>query len=159
MAGTLVSEKEKTKEYRYAVEALLALPNHLRGRAFAEATSLAIWEALKRLGLKRTNGYPCLSRLLGRQCTHVGGNPPDPDRPHCVPRADHVELLTRDGKPTAYLSQPYGLSLADAAATHRLCAPLGLEGRVNTWPAPHYPGAVLSVCIMRKGERLNKDHE
>lgn len=154
-----VDPKKQTPEYVRAVEALKSLPPDIAMRAFAEATYAAREKAwAERYGLERSRGHACVARLLGKRCWqsgwHVrGAEEAPPCRP---PGSDHADLWIKNGKPVVYTFQPYGLDHNTLERLLDFCGRWGLEIHIDTWPAGHFPGAVLWVEITPKGNPLWK---
>jgi hypothetical protein len=101
----------------------------------------------KREGLKRSKAAPfCVCRLLGKRCSSFGMG----TCPNAVPEADHPSLWLRDGKPVAFVSQPY--QIGDVEKLGSFCRDRDLRCTITTWPAWHYPGNALFVEIRRAQE-------
>lgn len=126
-------------------------------RAFAEATWAGREEAwAARYRLKKSGGHPCIARLLGKRCWYGGHG--SYDSPPCSPPgADHASLWIRDGKPIAYVFQPYGLTNDTLHELLAFCDRWGLDVNIDTWPAGHFPGAVLWVELTRQDRPLYED--
>ncbi len=96
-------------------------------------------------GLTRTRGRVCWHRLFGRSCSAGFCKPPG---------SDHDSLWSKDGKPSIYMMQPYGLSETEAGDLAQFCADNGLRASVSTYPSFHYPGRVLSIELTRASDPL-----
>jgi hypothetical protein len=145
-----IESKRQTDAYRLAVRALGELEPSMRLAAYAEVESHDQEVSLAASGLKDTKGSVCLARLLGKQCTASHYADPGDDfsvRPHTIPRGDHDRLFVRAGKPVLFLSQPYGIALQELRKLVQLCDRCSLNLQIDTWPAPHFPGRVLSVQV------------
>ena|SRR3990167_8023329 len=59
------------------------------------------------------------------------------------PAADHVSYWNKNGKPFCIVSQPYQISSGEMHSAANLCEKYGLQFSIVTWPAWHYPNAVL----------------
>ena len=64
---------------------------------------------------------------------------------------DHSDLFNKNGRPHVFTFQPYGLRWDTVRALVAKCTELGLALDILTWPAWHYPGAVL-FCTVRRDE-------
>jgi hypothetical protein len=71
------------------------------------------------------------------------------------PGADHSSLWNRDGKPVVFVTQPYSLGVDTMRELVAFCDRWGLDACVSAWPSWHYPAAVVTVEITRKGESLH----
>ncbi|MEW6770444.1 MAG: hypothetical protein AB1330_03525 [Bacillota bacterium] len=136
-----------TTLYRQTVDLLRQL-EETEGKA-ERAYAEAVWERYrdawaKRHGLKQTNGHVCVRRLLAGRC----------NRMNCIfpPANDHHSLWLRGGKPAVYVFQPYGLSHEQLCALVGFAEEHGLRLRVDTFPAWHFPGAVLCVELWLPGK-------
>ena len=101
-------------------------------------------------GLKRCSGTVCLGRLFGKLCKHLGGM--NDSTPHVPPGNDHCSLWARDGRPVAYVFQPYRDALT-AEALDRLavfCREYQLVYTISEEQSFHYPGKTLLVMIERQ---------
>lgn len=70
---------------------------------------------------------------------------------------DHPSIWLRDGKPTIYVSQPYGLGTEALRELVARCDQLGLDATVNAWPAWHFPGSVVFVTMEKAEPREMTD--
>ncbi len=146
--------KKPSKLYSQAVEALLALVEAEGADAALRVYAQATWEEYYRQyaekhGLKLSAGHPCLSRLLGKRCSQKSDYSGVPCYP---PGADHDSLWLKDGKPYAYITQPYCLTLNAMRDLVAMCDQYGLDVNIRTWPSWHFPGGVLTMEIKRKTE-------
>jgi len=131
------------------VEVIKAIGNLLKAsgldavrRAYGHAIQgeLLNWWA-KELGLKRSPGQVCIRRLLGKPGLSLSCLPP---------RTDHASLWLKDGKPYCIVSKPYGpLSMSKLEEIGEFCRRHGLEFKVDTWPAWHFPHAVLFITFKK----------
>jgi hypothetical protein len=98
----------------------------------------------EKYGLRQSRKSPyCVCRLLGKSCQVYGSGLCE----HAVPEADHPTLWLRHGKPFVFVSQPYQIS--DPERLGLFCRKRALHCVIRTWPAWHFPGAVLHVEISR----------
>lgn len=105
-------------------------------------------EWARQRGLKQSKKRPfCVCRLLDKRCSHYGAS----SCPNSPPETDHPSLWCRDGKAHTFVSQPY--QLLDPERLDRFCRERGLKCTITTWPAWHYPGAVLHVEITKEERR------
>jgi hypothetical protein len=94
-----------------------------------------------------TRDASCWCLLTTQRCTTVRGlHSP-------VGWGDHGSLWTFDGRPVVYVGQPYGLDAGGRAELDAVCAAHGLEYFLDARPGWHFPGAVLTVEVWRRGER------
>ncbi len=93
-------------------------------------------------GLKRAKGQVCIRRLMGKS----------PLMYSCLPPfTDHPSLWMKDGKPYCIISQPYGpLSMSQLEDIGDFCHRHEFEFTVDTWPAWHFPHAVLFLTFKTK---------
>ena len=63
---------------------------------------------------------------------------------------DHCSLWLKNGKPHVFVSQPYPGSTSEVAECIAFANENGLVLRIGTWPAWHYPGAVLMMEYFRR---------
>lgn len=139
-------------------EAVLALSRLIEAegidqteRASAEALSEPLLEQWKKtIGATRSQGQPCLNRLLGgRHQEHWNS-----DRvchPCRIPISDHTTSWIKNGKPVCILSQPYSLSTENMREIVATCEEWDLSVTVRTGPGFHFPGRILSVLWKHKG--------
>lgn len=65
---------------------------------------------------------------------------------------DHCTLWNKNGKPHCWVSQPYHFGLQNAKEAIERAEKYGLDFKINTFPAWHYPGHVIFIVWTRKGE-------
>ncbi len=143
-----IDDKERTDQFVQAVKALHrvieAQGSDAAARAYAEATAESYHEVFaKSRGLKESDGRLCIQKLLGRQCNFQDCSPPG---------GDHDTLWLKDGRPALYLMQPYGLGWNKMRELIAFCLRHGLRADVDVWPSFHFPGHVLSVCLVKSEE-------
>lgn len=120
-------------------------------RASAEVLAPARIESLRARGYKRSTGYPCIERLHNRHCWHYGECP----RP---PGTDHAYIMLRDGKPWAYVFEPYDLSLDTLRELVAFCDEHGLNMNIRADWATHFPGATVAVVLqVRRKDSFHDD--
>lgn len=151
--------QKPSMKYRKAVEALHDLMTEEHGvdsvtRAFAEVVSDRWQQAYAaKHNLKPVNVHVCVHRLLGKRC------PEERDRSgdsicesYRIPGQDHLsEWRAPDGSRRIVL-QPYGLDFESLKELVTFCERLGLEARLDAYPAWHFPGSTLFVELKRKSE-------
>lgn len=100
--------------------------------------------------LKRCSGTVCLGRLFGKPCKHLGGM--SDSIPHVPPGNDHCSLWAREGRPVAYVFQPYS-DVLTAEVLDRLavfCREYQLVYTISEEQSFHYPGKTSLVIIERQ---------
>lgn len=94
---------------------------------------------LKRSGARR---MPDPIALLGKRS--------DPYRRFGAPWADHSSMWNKDGKPYAFITQPYGLT-TDGVLHLAKYIESDFDVRVDAGLSWHYPGSTLVIRIQNKG--------
>ena len=110
-------------------------------------------------GVRRSEGRQCVLRLAGvNRCDSCGPWHNDfrngSDQPDCQGDGrgslfDHASLWVKDGEPSIFVFQPYGISGHGLAVLTTFCDEYGLEASIDTRPAWHYPGYVLMVEVTK----------
>lgn len=144
-----VDQRRWTPAHQAAHDALVNLILHtsedeaLRVVAGACGPAIRTTHLLLR-GLKESGGRPCVMRLLGKRCTTESEH-------LCLPPAtDHPAMLTKDGKPSVLVSQPYGLGFTELKELVSFCETFGLEVEIDAcgW---YFFGRALRVEIAKPG--------
>lgn len=145
-------ESNPTPEY-------VALSKNIRGlmdksgldavqRAFAEATTEETMKAFgNALGVTRSQGVACVQRILGKPCTVNQGPSPCPGHP---PGDDHPSVWNKDGKPFAYIFQPYSLGYTELQGLIEYCDAHGLQISFSGQGSWYFPSQTLLVVLTRK---------
>lgn len=119
----------------------------------------AIWQVrLKTLlhanGYRLSSGHPCVARLLGKPCGESylrWPYEPRENTPPCSPPGcDHPALLLKDGKPSLFVFQPYGLHGATLVELVAFCQRWGLHCSVDARFSWHFPGVTLLVSLSKR---------
>ena len=74
-----------------------------------------------------------------------------------LPKDDHFSLWLKGGKPHAYISQPYELSLNDAKELVNFCGEYNLDLLIRAFPSWHFPGRVLTVEVTKQKDAKRND--
>ena len=74
-----------------------------------------------------------------------------------LPKDDHSSLWLKDGKPYAYVSQPYQLSLNDVKKLASFCDEYNLDMLIEAYPSWHFPGEVLTVKVTKQKVKNQND--
>lgn len=135
--------------YSEAVYALrrLALSEGLdtAQRAVADALADLVrdWWA-QMTGAKQSRAQvPHWRRLIGEK----------PDHAYLDRWEDHISLWNREGRPWAYVSQPYVLGTGDLRAIVTCCDENELTADVRAEVSWHFPGRTTSVCLRSKPDK------
>ncbi|MFM9966747.1 MAG: hypothetical protein ACKV2Q_36705 [Planctomycetaceae bacterium] len=156
-----MSKDERTPEYIGVIDAIrrLNLSNHPCAK-FGDAAQRAAAEALydvhdeaiiRHWGWKPANAESCLHRVARGRCKYRYC-----DNRCKLPSEDHPVMYSRGRGTYLYLSQPYGMTLESVRETvEKIDAIGGLNLYINTYPAPHFPGSVLSVIVVKAGVALH----
>jgi hypothetical protein len=134
--------------YLAAVDALSKLDSDERRMAYADAsaeTNRKQW--IERHGVKESSRFCGWRRLMGER-GGVGDDWLDLNQ-RSLPGNDHGLLFNKNGKPEVYTFQPYGLGWETLKALIATCEANGLEAKIDTWPAWHFPGSILFVEVRR----------
>ena len=125
---------------------MLRKSSYINRREYADAADAVADEILqswaKQRELKRSNGHPCINRLLGRRCFGHGG---------CLnfPGSDHASLWNKAGRPHTYVTQPYQLNLKELEAISTFCREYKLEVLISAQDSWHFPGATILLEVTR----------
>ncbi len=90
-------------------------------------------------GLKETKKMPTLKNFIG----------PNADRDY-PPGADHMSIWNKDGKPYAYVMQPYQLSAGEIKELTVFCEEHNLSLDIDSQRSWDYPGRTLLVVLTKK---------
>jgi len=117
-------------------------------RAFAEA----VWECrrnalFEKPGLRLAPHVQCLRGMQGMKCWQHGAYCRD-----LPPAHDHSELLTRNGRPEVFYSQPYRICFRELVETMEYCREHALEATIDAWGSSHFPGRTLLIAY--RGARV-----
>lgn len=107
-----------------------------------------------RHGLRESTGHPCLARLVGKTCWiyRDARYQRKCEELECdAPQADHTSMWIKDGRPAAYVMQPYQYGSASIDWVLAFCKTYRLELRVSTDDSWHFPGMTTLFVIARRG--------
>ena len=90
----------------------------------------------------QSSGRPCIQKIRGKKC-----GVPYRNCECAPPGADHATLWSKDGKPTFYVSQPYGLDMATIEKMNEFCNKHELAYDIDAKGAFYYPSAALMVVF------------
>ena len=148
--GRQLGELPWRPEYRAAVVGPRGLPDADRAAGevlaplFEQAYQARIMTKFPGRRFTVTSGHACLHRLSAGRC---GGYRCGCGCP-ALPGADHSLLWLLDGRPFAYVTQPYGFNHKALQEALAACERWGLEMLVDaaSW---HFPTATLLVEVRR----------
>ncbi|EEG78368.1 hypothetical protein [Dethiobacter alkaliphilus] len=92
-------------------------------------------------GLTESRGATTLKKFLGK----------DPGRKY-PPGADHKSIWNKDGKPYAYVMQPYSLGWTDLKALVDFCEQHGLDMSMDAQSSWDYPGRTMLIVLTKKAK-------
>lgn len=136
--------------YREAVRALTQLGKREDLDSVRRAAADVLSEAIRSKFLKQTGAKKSQvkelhwRRLIGKRPTIANSDPVD----------DHRSLWNREGKPWAYVSQPYVLNTADLREIVKRCDENKLHAQVRADASWHFPGKTVAVILTRKHTRI-----
>ena len=137
-----ISDKNRTKRYKAAIEALhfLAEENQTAAKlACAEYLSHSMYRNWLHSdsGYEKTKGSQHYSRLLGKRPGYVEPKPFE----------DHVDLYIRDGKPALWMAQPYQVLSEDIRELARLTDNYEISIVGGSW---YYPANTVMIEMKKK---------
>lgn len=145
-----IPKENRTPKYMNAVKALTALANEDSRwvvDAFAEVREAARLEEFRRqYGVEQSKEPASINWLLGRSSEKMSPLPPG---------CDHYSAWTKDGKPYAFVFQPYELRWEKLQKLIRFCQTRDLEVSIDGHLSWYFPGETFLVVITRKEETDN----